>query len=157
MRLIFVCSGNTCRSPLALAAWRAAVKSGEAPSDIQASSAGLIASDGAPANAQSTPLAASWGQDLSSHRAKTLSENAAREADYLVAMTSDQTKLLREYFGIAESKVLLLGKFDALAKDEITHDVLDPFGCSREAYETCAGQIQRAVKGLAHALQRGEL
>jgi protein-tyrosine phosphatase len=153
-KLIFICSGNTCRSPLALAAWRALQKEGGAPADIEADSAGLLAETGAGAASHTTHIAHSWQQDLSNHAAKSLSESAAKNADWLVVMNAAHAFALRECFSVDEHKVLLLGNFDAQIQNP---EILDPFGGSREAYETCAARIRRAVAGLAKAIERGEL
>ena len=153
-KLIFICSGNTCRSPLALAAWRALQKEGKAPADIQADSAGLLAETGARAALHTAQIAASWQQDLSGHAAKTLSESDVKNADWLVVMNESHVFALREFFDADQHKVLLLGNFEPHSQNP---EILDPFGGSREAYEDCATRIRRAVGGLASAIARGEL
>jgi protein-tyrosine-phosphatase len=153
-KLIFVCSGNTCRSPLALAAWRALQKTGDAPADVVADSAGLLADAGTKAAAHTTQIAASWQEDLNDHAAKTLSETDAQNARWLVVMSDSHAFALREYFDVPESNILLLGSFEPQSDNP---EILDPFGGSREAYETCAKRIQRAVTGLAKAIAQGEL
>jgi protein-tyrosine-phosphatase len=153
-KLIFICSGNTCRSPLALAAWRMLQKEGVAPADIEADSAGLLAETGANAAPYTVQIAQSWQQDLSGHAAKTLSESEAKNADWLVVMNTAHAFALRECFDTDQHKVLLLGSFEPHSENP---EILDPFGGSREAYETCAARIRRAVTGLANAISRGEL
>lgn len=153
-KLVFICSGNTCRSPLALAAWRALQKEGKAPADVAADSAGLLAETGARAAAHTTRIAREWDEDLSLHSSKTLSESDAKNADWLVVMNASHAFALRECFDADEHKVLLLGNFEPDSKNS---EISDPFGGSREAYETCAGRIQRAVAGLAGAIKNGEL
>jgi protein-tyrosine phosphatase len=153
-KLIFICSGNTCRSPLALAAWRALQKEGTAPAGVEADSAGLLAETGAGAAPHTAQIARSWQQDLSDHVAKTLPEADAKNADWLVVMNTAHAFALRECFAVGADKVLLLGNFEPHSESP---EILDPFGGSREAYETCAARIRRAVAGLATAIERGEL
>ena len=153
-KLIFICSGNTCRSPLALAAWCALQKKGEAPADVIADSAALLAQTGAQAASHTIEIAQGWQQDLKSHAAKSLSENQATNADWLVVMNAPHAFALRECFAVPEHKILLLGNFEPHCRDA---EILDPFGGSREAYETCASRIRRAVAGLAKAIARGEV
>lgn len=153
-KLIFMCSGNTCRSPLALAAWRALQTDGKAPAAIEVDSAGLLAETGASAASHTAQIAQSWQQDLCAHSAKTLSENDAKNADWLVVMNDSHAFALREYFNVPEHKIFLLGSFEPHSRSA---EILDPFGGSREAYETCAGRIRRAVAGLAAAIECGEL
>ena len=152
-KIVFVCSGNTCRSPLALAAWRVLQSRGAAPQNIEATSAGTMAGGGGAAAKYSVALAREWGDDLSGHASQPLSDELLESADYFFVMSYDQAFALREYFQIPENKIHLLGAFDGDADAEI----LDPFGGSREAYETCANKIFRAVEGIAQAFAKGEL
>ena len=153
-KILFVCSGNTCRSPLALAAWRALEEAEKTPPDIEADCAGLMASGDAKATKYTVEIAREWNQDLTAHRARMLELEVAKEADWIVAMNSSHTFALQEYFGVDANKTFLLGRFDAKNGDD---EILDPFGGSREGYETCAIRIQRAVENLASAIQNDEI
>jgi protein-tyrosine phosphatase len=153
MLLLFVCSGNTCRSPLALAAWRALQQRGIAPREVEAQSAGTSAGGGAPAAKYSMEIAREWGDDLSTHVSQLLTDDLAREATAVFAMSDNHLYALREHFDVAPEKLHLLGTF---AGDEC-NEILDPFGGSREAYETCAARIYRAVEGVAQAVKNGAL
>lgn len=171
--LLFVCSGNTCRSPLALAAWQAL----KPRRDVQAHSAGLWARDGAPAAVHSQAIAREWGVDLSCHRARTLTDRMVARADWICVMTSEQADALRQRFrptGI----VVLLGSFapssqqsSANSIEEIiafqrllgetsysagAMNIIDPFGGSREAYLSCAAQIRSCVENMARVLIDGD-
>lgn len=148
-KLIFICTGNTCRSPLALAAWRALEQEGKTPPEIEADSAGLMTTEGQPAARHSREIAQSWHQDLSSHRSKMLSADEARNADWLVVMSILHAHSLREFIGVDADKILLLG---ALDQRESSEEIPDPYGGSREAYETCATHIQHAVERLAQVI-----
>ena len=148
-KLIFICTGNTCRSPLALAAWRALEQEGKTPPDIEADSAGLMPTEGQPAARYSVEIARDWQQDLSSHRSKQLTAEEARSADWLVVMSIMHAHSLREFLGVDEDKILLLG---ALDQRESSDEIPDPYGGSREAYETCAAHIQYAMKKLAQVV-----
>ncbi len=110
-----------------------------------------------------------WGEDLTHHRARRVTDNLAREADYLVVMTGDHARALRSRF--PKRKVLELGRFetpsaaktDSVSKElqrvlgESSHDILDPIGGSLEAYQECGEHIKRAVIGLAAALREGRV
>lgn len=137
---------------MALAAWRALGKTGQAPADIEAHSAGLMVCPGQRASRYATTAVRGWEQDLSTHKSKLLSPEIAQNADWLAVMSVSHALALQENFGIDKDKIIFLGQFDPEA-DEI--EILDPFGGSHEAYETCALRIQRAVAGLATAIERG--
>lgn len=184
MQLIFVCSGNTCRSPLALCAWHLAVreisergglKRGAAflLGQIEASSAGLCASPGAPAALEAQRIARGWGEDLSEHQA-ALFRPAHAKADLICVMTADQSAVLDAHFSVGRRQVQLLGehaprrvqlveaaRWEPLWDDYSPFapgsrvgetDILDPLGGSYEAYEACAMQIRRCVFEMAHQL-----
>lgn len=148
-KLIFICTGNTCRSPLALAAWRALEQEGKTPPDIEADSAGLMPSEGQPASRYSVEIARNWQQDLSGHRSKQLTTEEVSSADWLVVMSIMHAHSLREFLEVDPDKILLLGSFD---QHESSDEIPDPYGGSREAYETCATHIQHAVERLAQVI-----
>lgn len=182
MQLVFVCSGNTCRSPLALAAWHLAVQQIEERSDhpegtlshIKASSAGLCATAGAPAARYSQVVAREWGVDLSQHRAGLFMPQHA-QAELIITMTQDQAAVVRSHFNVGEDQVRLLGSY-APKREKVAEaarfaplwgsdpisgfnapageqlDILDPYGGSLEAYQACAAQIRRCTFELARFL-----
>ena len=184
-KILFVCSGNTCRSPLAVAAWQAFTPPGlsalqvrphQPPPPLTVSSAGLSARDGAPASPYAVEAAMTWGVDLSTHCARLLRFDMAREADLICTMTQEQAATVRDRFAVEPAKVRLLGSFASETSDAIDEQVMpllqrsglvtdseadveifDPFGASAEAYQACAAQIRRAMLGLIAALHAGRL
>lgn len=121
MELVFVCSGNTCRSPLALCAWRLAVREISARGgskrgatfrlgQIKATSAGLCAREGAGAAPHAQKIVRDWGEDLSQHQA-TLFRPEHAKAELIVAMTSDQASVVRAHFSVRPGQVQLLGEY----------------------------------------------
>lgn len=127
MTILFVCSGNTCRSPLAVAAWRAlddevndepgskeASQSGtlaQTSSEIEVASAGLAASHGNAATRFAQQIARNWKVDLSAHRSRPLRQRLARDSDLVVAMTQNQARSARAQFGLPSHRVRVLGEF----------------------------------------------
>src|SRR4029079_7413261 len=85
MRILFVCTGNTCRSPLSEAiARKIAIERGL--NDVAAKSAGTSAHDGAPASDGSLLVGLERNMDLGGHRAQTLNRDLVRQADLILAI-----------------------------------------------------------------------
>ena len=129
-RVVFVCSGNTCRSPLAAAILRAA------EGDAEVQSAGLTAYEGSPAAESARRVARTRGLDLEHHRAQTLSPDLLRGAVCLT-MTRAQEAEVRRRFPEFEGSVVTVGAY-AGRPDE---DIEDPAGMGDLRYRETADRI----------------
>ncbi|MDB5306570.1 MAG: hypothetical protein JWO38_772 [Gemmataceae bacterium] len=138
--LLFVCTGNTCRSPLAegLAKRLLADRLGCGPEDLPARgiwvlSAGVAAYGGAPASPESADVAAEFGADLRDHRSRPVNPQLLAAADDVVAMTRGHAHALAVRFpGVGPGVRLLCGD-DA--------DLDDPIGAGLDVYRECARTI----------------
>ena len=171
MTILFVCTGNTCRSPLALAAWRALQEHGEVPSDWSAFSSGLAPVASQKASRHAVDIARGWGVDLSGHRARAVDAGALRHIDVCVAISPSHARALREMLGVLgphkAPRVLCLSDFLARSPEQesvarlladvasraLEAEIADPYGGSREAYESCAEIIRESVSKLARQLR----
>ncbi|HEY8504951.1 MAG TPA: low molecular weight protein arginine phosphatase [Gemmataceae bacterium] len=146
LQIVFVCTGNTCRSPLAEALCKAALarRLGCPPEELPARgfdilSAGVAAYEGCPASPEAVAVAAELGADLRSHRSRAVSPELLVGADLLVAVGRSHREILRAVLGAEGGKVRLLCE-DA--------DVPDPIGGDREVYRACARTIADQVERL---------
>jgi protein-tyrosine-phosphatase len=131
--ILFVCTGNICRSPMAEAIARARVDAA-----MSFGSAGLHALDGAPATGHAVRAAAEMGADASGHRARPLTRRLIDDADEIYVMTAAQRRaVLRLSPGTADRVHLL---------DPQGRDVEDPFGGPYSAYRTACAQITAAIE-----------
>ena len=96
MRIIFVCTGNTCRSPMAQAIFDKKAK--ERGIDVLSESAGVSAFTGDRASEKTISVMKERGIELSEHRSRRFSEYMADEYDYFVCMTDEQKVAIRTYY-----------------------------------------------------------
>jgi protein-tyrosine phosphatase len=183
VRLLFVCTGNACRSPLAerlLRAWT--ISAGR--SDVQASSAGLAATPGAPMEAKAAEAVRRLGGDPAGFSARSFSETVAVDADLVLTMTRKQRtqvleatpRGLRRTFTLLEAAALLeladltglprgperarefglrLDAARGLRATTEADDLPDPIGQSTATHRHIAGRIADALRPLAEVLLDG--
>jgi len=144
LMVLFVCTGNTCRSPMAEALFRAmaAERLGCRPEQIErhgvvVASAGLAAWGGGPASEHAVDVMREMGAELAGHESQPLTESLVAEADVILTMTAAHRAAILAQFPEAG------GRVSVLATDR--RDVVDPVGGSLETYRKCADQIRGHV------------
>jgi len=143
IRILFVCTGNTCRSPLAEAAARRIFADHD---DLHFASAGIAADQGAPASNHAQFVARERGVDLGAHRSRVLDADLAAGADLILTMTRGHADAARRMLGAeASGKVLTLAE---AAERSRPVDVDDPIGGTLEDYERTNEQIESMVEAL---------
>lgn len=141
-KIVFICTGNTCRSPMAEGFFRAL--GGEEKTGLAALSAGMYTSDGLPASGNAVTAAAELGADITSHRSRMLTPELAREAKYLVCMTGAHYDRLCELFPDCADKIFTL----------LPEDISDPFGGDLATYRRSAAEIDKGVQAVIESLSR---
>lgn len=134
MNILLVCSGNTCRSPLAAAILSDKLSQTDDFADTVVQSAGTGAWDGTPASEGSYLVALERGLDLSSHRARMLTVDQVQAADLILTMSSAHTRRVAELGG--EQKVFTLT--DYVGNPDGRRDVRDPMGGDVAGYRETA-------------------
>ena len=145
--IVFVCTGNVCRSPMAEYLLRGRLDEGL---DWRVASAGLSAVDGMPASRAAVTILAERHIDLGPHRSRSLGGDLVDAADLIVVMTASHRDQMRAMFPGSEGKVSLLKSFDPAAVNE---DVLDPIGQPPDTYRMICREIAAALPGLVSYLK----
>jgi glycine hydroxymethyltransferase len=143
--VLFVCTGNVCRSPMAEGLFRRLLAGRD---DIRVQSAGVSAGRGMPASRHAVQALSVDGVDLADFRSQPLSEELVGEATHIFVMTRDHKRLIELLFPEAAEKTYLLREFEPGAPD-----VPDPIGLGRETYERCRDILKRALPALLHFIE----
>jgi protein-tyrosine phosphatase len=139
-KILFVCTGNTCRSPMAETLLRH--KANQRGLSIQASSAGVYAYDGQMMSAHAQEVMRQWQvAGAEAFRSARLTEQAVREANLVLTMTAAHKRATMALFPFAADKIYTLNEFAYEKMD----DVADPFGGSYETYRMTATELDEAL------------
>jgi len=144
VKFLFVCTGNTCRSPMAEGMFRKYLaKKLECSVDqldkmgYKICSAGVMDAAGFPASPEAIAACAAKGIDIRAHKSRWLSEQLVRESDFVFVMSQMHRERVVALSPEAANKCALLAESEGIA---------DPVGQSQEIFNNCADLIEKAVK-----------
>lgn len=146
-RVLFVCTGNVCRSPMAEGLLRHMMRD---RGPVEVASAGLGAMHGQTPSSHAVEVLRREGVDISRQRSQPVSAELIRRSDLIFAMTRDHRDMLLLLYPEAAAKIHLLRQKEAAAGGR--PDVMDPIGGSITTYETCKNDIKAALAGVVTML-----
>jgi glycine hydroxymethyltransferase len=149
--ILFVCTGNVCRSPMAEGIFRRAV---QGRGEYRVLSAGLGAMDGQPPSAHAIAAAKELGIDISNQRSRMLTPELVHQADYIFGMTHSHVDTVMLLYPQAAEKTFLLREFDETL-DTFEKDISDPIGGSYEIYRNCRDQIEQGIVSVLRFIEQG--
>src|SRR5256885_10690573 len=150
--ILFVCTGNICRSPMAEGIFRRAV---EGRGTYRVLSAGLGAMEGQPPSPYAIQAVRELGIDISGQRSRMLTPELVQQADYIFGMTHSHLDTVMLLYPQAAEKTFLLRDFDETL-DIFEKDISDPIGGSYEVYLNCRDQIEQGLPSLLRFIEQSE-
>ncbi len=137
MEIVFVCTGNTCRSPLAEGLMKKLLKE-RGIENIEVSSAGLAAYAGDEVSEKSVKAAENYGIDISAHRSRRINSYMLENA-FFVCMTTSHVQALLPY--VEENRLFVIGE-----------GIPDPYGGTQEEYDNCAKKINGVLPDILQSI-----
>ena len=147
MRILFICTGNTCRSPMAEGYFKFLINR-DGADDIEVSSAGTFAGDGEPASSNSLLSMRKLGIDISNHKSTALTRALLDSAEIIVTMTESHRTHVGSLSPKALAKTRVMGE---LSRDK--KDVSDPFGGDADIYDNCIQSMIPSLNALYEELR----
>jgi protein-tyrosine phosphatase len=148
--ILFACTANVCRSPMAEAIFNALADDAELP--FRAYSAGVAALEGEPMASKAREALEEIGIRVEDHRARQLSEQMLEEADLVLAMAPQHVAELRRLFEGFSYKVHTLPEYSSGVSGE--EGITDPYGSSMVAYRASARQISEYTSRIVEDLKQ---
>ncbi|MDP3386095.1 MAG: low molecular weight protein arginine phosphatase [Eubacteriales bacterium] len=151
MKILFVCTGNTCRSPMAEGLFSKIIESKGVSKEVYTVvSAGLMTVDGLEASEFAVEALNEKGIDIRDHRSKRLTTDMIEEADLILTMTYSHKTAVIQKSANASEKTYTLKEYANHGDSNM--DIADPFGMDIDAYQQCAEEISTTLESIVNKL-----
>jgi protein-tyrosine-phosphatase len=141
LQIVIICTGNTCRSPMAEVLLKDKIEKYNAAEQIAVASAGIAAWNEGRASKGAQCVMKQRGIDILAHRSRRLSREDIVRADLLLTMTTSHKEAVLSIMPEAWNKVFTLAEFAGEKKD-----ISDPYGGDTAIYEACAVEIENILE-----------
>ena len=142
MKIMFICTGNICRS--AMAHWL--LEKEKKDKNIEVYSCGVYAEEGEQPTFNAIEVMKEYDVDLKQHRATNIINSNMEEMDLILCMTNSHKRSVLEMYQNLKNKVYTLKEYTEYKKEENSLDVKDPWGYDIEIYRFCAAEIYNCIQ-----------
>ena len=150
-KVLFICTANVCRSPMAERLFAQEVSKANLPKKIVSYSAGLSAMDGDKASQNSIDACNEMGLDITDHKSTGLTRTSLEEASVVFCMTESHRALINMYFDLPPGyPIFLMREF----VEEGSKELPDPYGQDIEVYRQCRDRMLEAIPSLMNWVEK---
>jgi protein-tyrosine-phosphatase len=155
-KVLLVCTGNTCRSPMAGGILKKLLEE-RGSNQIEVDSAGIASYSGSPASLFAVDICRNFGIDISQHSSRQLTKEMALEADLILVMAPEHLEYVVKLDRDLEEKAFLLKAFPGQAKNNSNYVIRDPIGGEQQAYLRCFFDLDENLRRiLPHLLKQAD-
>ena len=143
MKIMFICTGNICRSAMAEGMMKKLAKDDNLDLDI--CSCGIYAEDGNYATYNAVEAAKYYDVNIEGHRATNISKSKIREMDIILCATESHKQSVLYMYPELKEKVFTMKEYAELDKNGQDMDIKDPWGYDMNVYQNCAEEIEKCL------------
>lgn len=151
MNILFVCTGNTCRSAMAEGLAKKIIE--EKHLNIDVCSAGIHAYSGEAASYNSIAVMKEYDVDILLHKSRAFQDIDLEKIDYIFCATSNHKAYIQNYYPELKDKVYTLKEYAEFNDYQTNPDIKDPWGYDINSYRSCAAEISICVEKIIEKLE----
>lgn len=154
MKIMFICTGNICRSAMAEAMLKKMLKDRNIE-NIEVCSSGIYADTGdIPTQTAIDVMQEKYGIDLSSHRATNIKESQIEKMNLILCATLSHKMAVVQFYPELKDKVFTMKEYAGFTFEGMNFDISDPWGYDKKVYENCAKEIQQCLETIIEKIAK---
>ena len=152
MKIMFICTGNICRSAMAHAMFEKMVK--EQNKNVQVYSCGIYAQNGDIPTYEAIETMNEYGINLRNHRATNIRRSRIKEMDIILCATESHKQSVLHMYPKLKEKVFTMKEYAKLDNNGQDMDIKDPWGYDMNVYQNCAREIEECNEKIIYLLRK---